>query len=207
MRIPFLTTRSVALTLALLLAGPLAATAAAQRADLEFTPFAGAYVPTANFEDLGGDIGNETSAAIGARLTFWGGGRIGFEGTFAFAPSDIDNPPGGTLDVDAQVITGNASLLLGLLPAGQTSALFLRLGGAVIARGGDAFDNVDGKTDFGGVVGLGLRIPLGPRFGIRIDAEDYLYNAKFDDDGESSFQNDLMFTVGLAIPLSAGDDE
>ena len=193
----------LAVPVALALLAVPARTASAQGASVDLTLFGGIYVPTGDFDDLGSDIENQRSVALGGRLTFWGGGRIGVEGTFAFAPSDVDNPSGGGADIDARVVTGNASLLVGLLPSGSTAALFLRGGLALIARGGDAFENIDGKTDVGGVVGVGLRVPLGPVIGLRIDAEDYLYNAKFGS-SRSSFQNDLMFTAGLAISLTGG---
>jgi hypothetical protein len=194
-----LTARIVALAMGVALCGPLTKSLAAQ-ASVDLTPFAGAYVPTADLSNLGTSVKNKTSLAVGTRLTFWGAGRLGVEGTFAFAPSKLTSPPGGSVNVNARVVTGSASLLLGILPAGSTSALFLRAGPAVIARGGDAFNNISNKTKWGGVVGAGVRVPLGS-VGLRVDAEDYLYNGKFGSNGRSSFQNDLMFTAGLAIRL------
>lgn len=195
-----LTTRLARLAVGAALCGLLAQPLAAQ-ASVDLTPFAGMYLPTANFNNLGNTVKNKSSLAVGTRLTFWGAGRFGLEGTFAFAPSDLNNPPGGTVSVKARVITGSASLLLGLLPAGSTSAVFIRGGAALIARGGNAFNASQSKTRWGGVVGLGVRIPLGTSLGLRLDGEDYLYNAKFTTGGTSSFQNDLMFTAGLAIKL------
>ena len=82
-------------------------------------------------------------------------------------------------------------------------------GVAWIGRGGDAYNQItEGKSDVGGVVGAGLRLKLPGLFGIRADADAYLYEAQFtvDADGtpvtaDKQFQVDLVLSAGLAIGL------
>jgi len=83
------------------------------------------------------------------------------------------------------------------------------------SRGGDIWSQIEssgtkvnGRTDFGAVIGGGVRLPVGKGFALRIDVEDYISQAKFTlDDGvqavasESQLQNDLVLSVGLAIQL------
>jgi hypothetical protein len=57
----------------------------------------------------------------------------------------------------------------------------------------------ESATDWGGVVGLGVRLPLGSSVGFRIDLEDYLYDGDFS--GDDDFQNDLVISAGLSLRL------
>lgn len=90
---------------------------------------------------------------------------------------------------------------------GGIFAIHVGGGVALIGRGGDAFEEVAGTTDVGGVLNLGATFDVSPQIAIRLDVEDYLYSAKFEDEpsgveiSDSAFQNDLVFTGGLAIRL------
>src|SRR3712207_4732776 len=67
-----------------------AASPAAAQGGVELTPWAGVYIPTSNSVDgLDRDISRDVSVAGGARLTFWGSGRLGFEATGGYAPAKI----------------------------------------------------------------------------------------------------------------------
>ncbi len=81
-------------------------------------------------------------------------------------------------------------------------AIHLGGGVALLSHGGDFWDGVDGTTDIGGVLNVGATFEVSEQVGIRLDVEDFLYAAKFTDNGEetdSKFQNDLVFTGGIAI--------
>jgi hypothetical protein len=53
------------------------------------------------------------------------------------------------------------------------------------------------RARYGGVAGLGIRIPFSPSVGLRPEGEDYFYGDNFD--GSRKFQNDLVLSAGLAL--------
>ncbi len=191
---------------ALILTSVTVTPASAQRANFELTPWVGAYVPTRNtFEGAFGDIKRRSSAGFGARLTYWGTGRVGFEGTFGFVPTKFEGPFDITVNEErrnAEVVLVNGRLLLGLTPSTSTLGVYLSAGGALLSFGGDAFDADRSSSQFGGVAGLGFRVPLGTRFGLRFDVEDYIYDGDFG--ANDQVQNDLVLSASLAIPLGGG---
>lgn len=173
------------------------APAAAQRGS--FTPWAGAYVPTNNsFSTVGTDIKRDNSFIMGARFTFWGKSPIGFELTGGFAPANV-TVSGTTINEDrnTQVFLGGAKLMLGLSPATSRLGVFLSGGASVIRVGHNVAHENESTTDWGGVVGLGFRIPFSSSVGLRLEAEDYFYGGDFD--GSRKFQHDLVLSAGLAI--------
>ena len=182
-----------------------ASTPAAAQGGVELTPWAGVYVPTSNsVGGLGEDLSRDVSVAGGARLTFWGTGNLGFEVTGGYAPSKIGDE---TVNESVNLLLANARLLLALSPVTNGVGFYIAGGPALLARGGNPFDDDRSSTDLGGVLGLGLRFGGGEnsRVGFRIDLEDYLYNGDFG--GGDDFQNDLVASLGLSIALggSAGD--
>ncbi len=55
-------------------------------------------------------------------------------------------------------------------------------------------------------MGVEVAFPVGSSLKLSVDVEDYLFAAKFREAGTgvetaSRFQNDLLLSVGLAIPL------
>src|SRR5688572_2449884 len=173
------------------------APAAAQRGS--FTPWAGAYVPTRNsFSTVGTDIKRDNSLIMGARFTFWGKSPIGFELTGGFAPANV-KVSGTTINEDrnTQVFLGGAKLMLGLSPATSRLGVFLSGGASVIRVGHNVAHDNESTTDWGGVVGLGFRIPFSASVGLRLEGEDYFYGGDFD--GSRKFQHDLVLSAGLAI--------
>lgn len=184
------------------------ATPAAAQGGVELTPWAGVYIPTSNsIGALDQDISRDVSVAGGARLTFWGSGRLGFEATGGYAPAKIGdetiNETGNT-----NLLLASGRLLLALSPVDNSVGFYLAGGPALLARGSNPFDDDRSSTDIGGVVGLGFRFGGGDdnRVGFRIDLEDYLYNGDFG--GGNDFQNDLVASLGLSIALGgrASDD-
>ena len=175
----------------------ISAAPAAAQGGVELTPWAGVYIPTSNSVGaLDQDISRDVSVAGGARLTFWGTGRLGFEATGGYAPAKIGDE---TINE-----TGNTDLLLAsarLSPVNNSVGFYLAGGPALLTRGSNPFDDDRSSTDIGGVLGLGFRFGGGEnrRVGFRIDLEDYLYNGDFG--GGDDFQNDLVASLGLSIAL------
>nr|MBA3521912.1 hypothetical protein [Gemmatimonadales bacterium] len=79
---------------------------ASAQGGVQLVPWAGVYIPTRNdFSDIDDAVfDRDISVVGGARLTFWGTGRLGFEATGGYAPAKIG---------DARINeTGNTDLLL-----------------------------------------------------------------------------------------------
>jgi hypothetical protein len=181
------------------------ATPAAAQGGVNLVPWAGVYVPTSNsVGGLGEDLSRDVSVAAGARLTFWGTGNLGFEVGGGYAPSKIGDE---VVNERVNLLLANARLLLALSPVTNKVGFYIAGGPALLARGGNPFDDDRSSTDLGGVLGLGFRFGGGEnsRVGFRIDLEDYLYNGDFG--GGDDFQNDLVASLGVSIALGgdAGD--
>ena len=131
------------------------------------------------------------------------GGRVIKDKTFFFVSllrwTDRRLGSGTTINGDrnTQVFVGGAKLMLGLSPATSRLGFFISGGPSIIRRGKDVANNDQSTTDWGGVGGLGVRIPFSASVGLRIEAEDYFYGGNFD--GSRKFQNDLVLSAGLAI--------
>ena len=177
-----------------------AAHPAAAQGGVELTPWVGAYVPTSNsIGSLGEDISRDVSVAGGARLTFWGTGKLGFEVTGGYAPSKIGDETINETAIPTCCSPSPADA--GALAGDEFSRLYIAGGPALLSRGNNPFDDDQSSTDLGGVLGLGFRFGGGDdnRIGFRIDLEDYLYNGDFG--GGDDFQNDLVASVGVSFAL------
>lgn len=188
---------------ALCVAAPRAAQA---QGGVSLAPWAGVYIPTRNsIGDLDNALSRDVSVIGGARLTFWGTGVLGFEATGGYAPAKIS---GETLnETNTNLLVASARLLLALSPVTNRVGFYIAGGPALLTRGKNTFDDDKSHTDFGANAGAGLRFGLGQRnnAAIRLDFEDYLYNGDFG--GGDAFQNDLVASLGVEIPLGgrAGD--
>jgi hypothetical protein len=140
------------------------ATPAAAQGGVEITPWAGIYVPTSNsFSTITDDFKRDVSIMGGARLTFWGTGRLGFEATGGYAPAKVG---GETVNEKNTFDDDRSSTDLG-----GTVGLGFRFGGGDNSRVGFRIDIEDYlyNGDFGGgndfqndiVTSLGLSIALG----------------------------------------------
>ena len=182
---------------ALCIAAPRAAQA---QGGVSLAPWAGVYIPTRNsVGDLDNALSRDVSVIGGARLTFWGTGALGFEATGGYAPAKIS---GETLnETNTNLFVASARLLLALSPVTNRVGFYIAAGPALLTRGKNTFDDDKSRTDFGANVGAGLRFGLGERnnSAIRLDFEDYLYNGDFG--GGDDFQNDLVASLGVSIPL------
>ena len=183
-----------------------AAPQAAQAQGVNLVPWAGAYIPTKNsVGDLDNALSRDVSVIGGARLTFWGTGALGFEATGGYAPAKVS---GETInETNTDLLVASARLLLALSPVTNRVGFYIAGGPALLTRGSNPFDDDRSSTDFGGTVGAGLRFGLGEsnRSAIRLDIEDYLYNGDFG--GGDDFQNDLVASLGLSIPLGGGSGQ
>jgi outer membrane protein with beta-barrel domain len=179
--------------------------AAQAQGGVSLAPWAGVFIPTRNsVGDLDNALSRDVSVIGGARLTFWGTGVLGFEATGGYAPAKIS---GETLnETNTNLLVASARLLLALSPVTNRVGFYIAGGPALLTRGRNTFDDDRSRTDFGANVGAGLRFGLGERnnSAIRLDFEDYLYNGDFG--GGDDFQNDLVASLGVEIPLggSAG---
>ncbi len=183
------------------LLGAVGVAPAVAQSGFSVTPWAGAYVPTRNsFSAVGTDIKRDNSFIGGARLTFWGNSPVGFELTGGFAPARVHISGTNTTingDRNTQVFVGGAKLMLGLSPATSRVGIFLSGGPSLIRRGADVARESDSHTDWGGVAGLGVRIPFSASVGLRLEGEDFFYGGNFNTGRK--FQNDLVLSAGLAL--------
>jgi len=188
------------------MATSVAATPAAAQGGVELVPWAGVYIPTSNsFTTLTDDFSRDVSVIGGARLTFWGTGRLGLEVTGGYAPAKV---AGETVnETSTNLLLANARLLLALTPVTSKVGVFVGGGGSLLTRGRNTFDDDRSSTDLGATLGLGFRFGGGEnsRVGFRVDIEDYLYNGDFG--GGNDFQNDIVTSLGVSIALGgrAGD--
>ncbi len=181
---------------------------------VEFTPFFTSYYPIATVDDaVGGDqtISEKQVAApgFGARLTFWVGRSIGFEGAGSIAWSGTKftstNPTSTPVSVSLSGYLISASGRLLYRPA--RTNFYLLIGGGIVSHGGDTwnFSGITGKTDPAAVVGFGARASVTPKIALTVNVESYLY--AFDPDGtgteyESKLQPDIYVSIG--VPVSFG---
>ncbi len=191
-------TKVPAILAAAALSAAVPAKAVAQGVDL--VPWAGAYIPTRNsVSDLDNALSRDVSVVGGARLTFWGSGHLGLEAVGGYAPAKIS---GETInETNQNMLLAAGRLMLAVSPADSRVGFFRAGGPALITRGKNPFDDDRSSTDFGANVGVGFRFGLGQNnaTALRLDLEDYMYNGDFG--GGDKFQNDLVASLGLAIPI------
>ena len=209
------TKRSVVRAVALI--GGLSLLASSAWAQITLTPYAGSFYGFGKLVNiLNGTLTAEqtNTAVFGARLSFPIGAVFSVEGAAAYANSDVllripddcvSNSTGGTFDCSTS-FTGSAILgSVRMLFRPRRSNLNFLAGVAVASHGGEAWKGLNGTTDFGGVVGFGLRASITPKITINMTAECYLYS--FDpDEGANLFnsqmQEDVLFTVGIPISIT-----
>ncbi len=192
-------TRLAARMVVVAVAGLLGWAPSANAQSVSVTPWFGMYVPTQNsYSLLGTDIKRRNSFIGGGRLTIWGKSPVGVEFSAGIAPARTTFA-GAVVNGDrnTNVFVGSVKLALGLSQATSPVGIHIGVGPAIIRRGRDVLHQDRSVTDLGGVVGVGIRLPLASHVGLRFDAEDYLYGGDFD--GSKKFQNDLALSVGLSL--------
>ncbi|KPK80991.1 MAG: hypothetical protein AMS25_08150 [Gemmatimonas sp. SM23_52] len=196
--------RLCGLTLLLVLVGASPALAQLPGIGIDLTAYGGVFVPLNDIVD-DEDIGtgkHESALAVGGRLTLGLPGPLGVEGTFNYALSDV-GADSDTEGAHVWSVSGRAVFEFGLPAAPLT--FFVNGGIAYIGRGGDAYDEVEDKSNVGGVAGVGLKVGLPGLLAIRLDAEDYIYSAKPTIGGlepaDSQLQNDIVVSAGLVFSI------
>jgi hypothetical protein len=168
------------------------------------TPFIGYYAPLSTIigeEDIGADISHEKTIAFGGRLTRMLNSSWGVEASIGYSSSGLEDDDGDS--VDGNVLAGSLRAIY-MFPTSGTMNVYGAFGLGYVKHGGDFLDDIDGTSDIGGNLAVGAMFPVGGMMKIRVEVEDFLYSAKFDDGGietEGKFQNDLYLTAGLYIPF------
>jgi hypothetical protein len=174
-------------------------------AAVEITPFGGGYVPvsemsvihqpvcTADTITLGSPTGAVTPKAqsgwaVGGRITRWFTNGVGLEGSGSYSntafPTQICGANGYS---SAHVVNVSARLLVRI--TGDASSLYALAGYGAFFHGGEAYRSLlETHTDFGGVLGLGARVPLGSRASVQVRAEDYIYHLTL----QRTYTNELI---------------
>jgi hypothetical protein len=172
----------------------------AQKYVMSVTPWAGAYIPTANTTSgLGGQITRNNSFMTGVRVTGWTKSAIGMELEGGYAPARVV-VAGGTINGsrNTQVFVGDFKLMIGVSPASSSGGIFLEVGPALIRRGQDVSSEDASVSNWGGVAGLGFRVPFSRQVALRIDGEDFMYGGSWSG-GPRTFQNDVVLDAGITI--------
>ena len=195
--------------------------AAGAQAKFELTPFLGSFYPLVKMcSDCNNDGSNVrgrlvNSAAFGGRLSYWVSSTIGLEAVGGYTPSRIEVSAEDTAGFAAAASArGNVLLVSGrvLYRPARTNLHFI-VGGGIVRRGGDVWkiakDSADVKTTSpAGILGIGVRASVTPKFALMISAEASLYSfdprfGPFSDPSNGSkLQSDLLVSVGVPITLS-----
>jgi hypothetical protein len=185
-------------------------------AALELTPFIGVYHPIeseVNELTFPLIISVSPGTIYGARVGWWMGPRFGFEGSVGVAATSMRATGGGAgLESNGSVVLADGRVRVHLNPGSSTQFDVFGGGGIVKPRWDldDIFSasGLEWKSRFGGVVGLGVTANVLSGAGIRFDFEDHIHNGLVEVDETIStldqpdrMQHDLVWTVGLVIPI------
>jgi len=188
----------------------------------ELTPVAGSFYPLStmctncNNNNDGTDYRGVqlNSVAVGGALSYWVSRTIGVAAFVGWAPSRIQEDTLGVLGIrDGISIKGNlllANARLLFRPA-RTNLHFI-VGGGIVKRGGEFWkfvkDNSNVKlTSPAGILGIGVRASVTPKFALNISAEANIYSFDphfglgADPSNGSKLQADLLVSVGIPIAL------
>lgn len=196
---------------------------------LELTPFLGSYYALTKMctdcsEDGSGVKAQQLNAfALGGRLTYWISNTIGIEGAFTYAPSHAQERADVTSDFGL-AISGKGRIMQAsgrLLFRPQRTNLRIIAGVGIVSRGDTVWqafkeiapDTVGAKlTSVAGVLGVGVRASVTPKFALNVSAEVNLYSfdprlAQVTSPTNNSanggkLQADLLVSVGVPITLS-----
>ena len=185
----------------------LAVVPAAEAQRLSLSPTIGVYIPTSELVKAaeGREFKQEVALSVGGRLGLTLSPRFGIETSVSYVPSNL------RFTFDETETTTDANLLLGTLRATfhaipMTSPVWLTLNGgaSLVRRGGEAYEEVEDRSDIGGVVGATVGFRLGSMLSFYVAAEDYIYGTRLEDaelDDERRTQNDVQIAVGFGFPV------
>lgn len=191
---------------ALALVALFAAPAAAQK--LSLSPTIGVYIPTTELVKAanGQEFKQEIALAVGGRLGLNFSPRIGVVTSVTYVPSSLRfNFNETETKTDANLLFGTARATVYVIPTTSPLWLNLNAGASMVKRGGEAYDSLPDKTEFGGVVGATVGLNLGGFLSFYVAAEDYIYGTTFVEAGtleEKRTQNDIQLAVGFGVPLN-----
>ena len=182
-----------------------ATSAAAQRVSL--SPTIGVYIPTTELVKAanGEEFKQEVALAVGGRLGLNFGPRFGVFTSVSYVPSSLRfsfNQNESTLD--ANLLFGTARATVYAIPTTSPVWLSFNGGASLIKRGGEAYEELEDKTDVGGVVGATVGFNLGGFLSFYVAAEDHIYGTTIADATtleEKRTQNDVQLAVGFGVPL------
>ena len=205
-----------------MLAGSLVTPSAARaQAKFELTPFVGSFYALGKMcSDCGNDGNNVggrqvNSAAIGGRLTYWVSRTVGLEASGAYTPSRVEEFATDTTGF-ALAASAKGTILLAsaraLFRPARTNLDFI-VGAGIVHRGGNEWkllhDSAGTKvTSVAGVLGVGVRAAVTPKFALQVSAEGNFYS--FDPmlgpsskrSNGSKLQSDFVISIGVPITLS-----
>lgn len=178
------------------------------RGRLDLTPYAGVLVPTHDVVEAGAVATGAPAAAhevnflVGGKLTYWFAEEIGLEADVAFAPNALESEAFGIPGtVDARFLFVDVRIVQAFQRAAGKPTLLLSGGIGLV---GTSYDQLDMTAGGLGVLGIGVRLPLGS-VSLQIEAEDYISTTRWElRDGsktDKALQNDLRFSAGLSFPL------
>jgi hypothetical protein len=183
-----------------------AAPAVAQRVSL--SPTIGVYIPTSELVKAanGEEFKQEIALAVGGRLGLNFSPRFGVVTSLTYVPSNLRFTFNqAETKTDANLLFGTARATLYVIPTTSPVWLNINAGASMIKRGGEAYDTLADKTDFGGVVGTTVGFNLGGFMSFYVAAEDYIYGTTFVESGtleEKRTQNDIQLAFGFGVPLN-----
>jgi hypothetical protein len=175
---------------------------------IEITPFIGAFLPIADLvEEDEFTAGHKPGVAGGVRLAYQTAGPFAIAASTMYASSALEiDDAGDVLDTAGHVLALAGTVRYRLTATQSGIQPHIAGGVAVLMRGGEAYDEFEwsGTTHVGGVVGVGVGMPLGQRFRLAVDLEDFISSASVQEGSQTSqarLQNDFVLSVGLIIAL------
>ncbi len=179
---------------------------------LELTPYFASYYALGTLTDDKAGDGTNTkfqqlnAPTYGGRLTYWVSHSLGLEASAGFTTSGVrafsEDPSFGGLSFSSpgNILSANGRVLF--RPA-RTNLHFV-VGAGIVRRGGDAWKGGEELTKPAGILGVGVRAAVTPRFALNVTVEVSLYS--FDPDASqpenaSKFQSDVLVSIGVPIAL------
>jgi hypothetical protein len=190
---------------------------AAAQVRVEITPGFGVYAGLASFErpatgipfDFAESLSQRTAVAIGLQATMWLGERVGIRALGYTAASAVGPDNRDILDRSPVPATVTTFGLMALIPLSEFAAhlrVYLIGGGALVDRGGDAYQGYSGTSDFGGIFGIGSQYRLSDRLSLQGDFQTMLYDLSLTDPTglqyPSAFQTDILASIGVTVRLA-----
>lgn len=193
--------RLLMLSLMLLLLKPTGDALAQQRGTFEFMPTVGAafflneVIDPVTVEGFEVRSAFDDAFAVGFSLGLNFTETIGFDAGFLYVPTELSSATGGVsagLDANEYIVGGTLRLALPWISSRSFSSY------AAAGAGVKGYDGVIGThTNAMWSVGLGTYVPLSGAFHLRFDLRDYM--SRFGADGDTRFQNDVLFTAGIVF--------